>query len=117
MYTWTQFLFIQKHGYKYMYIYILVQMDGLKLDGFTTTNAYHKGCYDDRKYLTKYVKQLDYHNTAGIKQLHCTCSPAIITSVCQQLNLGKLSRVNGTYTCENFIEKKYARHKTQFCYY
>lgn len=43
-------------------------MDGLKLDGFTTTNAYHKGCYDDRKYLTKYVKQLDYHNTAGIKQ-------------------------------------------------
>lgn len=47
---------------------ILVQMDGLKLDGFTTTNAYHKGRYDDRKYLTKYVKQLDYHNTAGIKQ-------------------------------------------------
>lgn len=29
---------------------------------------YHKGRYDDRKYLTKYVKQLDYHNTAGIKQ-------------------------------------------------
>lgn len=70
MYTWTQFLFIQKHGYKYMYIYILVQMDGLKLDGFTTTMhiMYHKGRYDDRKYLTKYVKQLDYHNTAGIKQ-------------------------------------------------
>lgn len=45
-------------------------MDGLKLDGFTTTMhiMYHKGRYDDRKYLTKYVKQLDYHNTAGIKQ-------------------------------------------------
>lgn len=58
---------------------ILVQMDGLNWMASQQQMhiMYHKGRYDDRKYLTKYVKQLDYHNTAGIKQHYYTVHVAL----------------------------------------